>query len=683
MEFMEFMERLTSLVRAATIATMALSNELLLRQISEDRALGSSILFPHRHRFESPPFHIQLTDLWRSADPFVVIEAFRKGAKTTLSEEFLLMEALFGNFRYCLIFGETYTKACQRISGMKHELLTNMKIYNLFGKMQGKTWSENKIVLANNVCIEAHGWEEEIRGYLHLDARPDRAYLDDIETEERVRDSTTVDVNWKKLHAQLIPAMGDDDVAKVRMTGTPLADDCMIRRAAASSRWTHGFFPMCDGPIDDPKTESLWPERHSMEQIREKRDHFASEGMLREFNQEYLLIPTGAQGKPFEETMLRFADVAPTTYSPRVVIIDPARTVEVKKSDQTGHVTVSRLGTRLYVHQSGGEYWQPDEIVGGAFAMSRKHDDAEVAIEKNSLDDWLLQPMRAEMLKTGHTLKLKTMNAPQDRDKAQFIMGLRTFFLAGDIILVGGRAAHQQLVAQILNFPSGKRDILNALAYAPKVFSGIPVYPDFGEANQVTGYEVPRHASLLLGVNATQTETAAVLCALDGQFLTVLTDWISPLVPSDAIPDIATLIRAVYPGKRVVSWVPADVFDQTGRNPLIAALKSAGMPASRAEASVMTRGSLSPMLRTEMRGRRMLLVDSNARGVLQGLSSGYNWQVKPGGDRHAEPERGGPRTLIEALEGLTFALSRVDTAISLKPNATNTMGTPYLSALPR
>ena len=653
----------------------------MLRSISEDRALGASILFSHKHKNTSPDFHVQIMDLWRSSDPLVVIEAFREGAKTTLSEEFMLMEAAFGNFKYALIFGETYTKACQRIEAIKHEVASNDKLHSLFGKLKGAVWSENKILLTNGTLIEAHGWEEEIRGYKHRDMRPDRAYLDDIENASMVRDTMTVDTNWKKVHLQLIPAM--DKEGKVRMTGTPLADDCLIRRAAGSADWVSGKFPICDGDIDSPTTQSLWPDRYPMDWIRAKRDHFAREGMLREFNQEYMLIATGSQGKPFTEEMIHYQDIAPHAYSPRVVIIDPARTVEVKKSDQTGHVTVSKLGSRIYVHQSGGEYWQPDEIVAGAFAMSKRHDGARVVIEKNSLDDWLLQPIRAMSLMTGQALDLAPVNAPQDRDKAAFIMGLRSFFIAGDIILVGGRAAHTQLVSQILNFPSGKRDVLNALAYCLRVFSGTAVYGDFQEANIVSGYELNRQDGLLLGCNATGQETTAVLVAVNGRHMTVLADFVSPLMPNDAIPDVAALLRAVYTGKKVTAWVPADVFDQVGRNPLITALKSAGMPAKRSENAVMSRGSLSPLIRTEMYGRRMFLVDDNARHTMQALAQGYNFPVKPGGERAAAPATGPARTLMEGLEAISYAMTRPDNAVlSSATNATNSSGTRYMSALP-
>ena len=661
---------------------MSLSNISMLRTISEDRALGANLLFAHKHKNTSPAFHVKIMDLWRSADDLVVIEAFREGAKTTLSEEFMLMEAAFGNFKYALIFGETYTKACQRIEAIKHEVITNERLQGLFGTLKGSVWSENKILLKNGVCLEAHGWDEEIRGYKHRDMRPDRAYLDDIENKTLVRDTQTVDANWKKIYLELIPAM-DKELGKVRMTGTPLADDCLIRRASAAEDWTSGKFPICNGDINDPEAESLWPDRYPMEWIRKKREQYERNGMLREFNQEYMLIATGSQGKPFTEEMIRYQDMAPTAYAPRKVIMDPARTVEVKKSDQTGHVTVSKLGTRIYVHQSGGEYWQPDEIVAGAFAMSKKHDDAEVVIEKNSLDDWLLQPIRAMSLMTGQHLDMRAVNAPQDRDKAAFIMGLRPFFMAGDIILVGGRAAHSQLVSQILNFPSGKRDILNALAYVLRVFAGISVYPDFTDDNIVNGYSPSRREQLLLGVNSTGSETTAVLVAVDGRNMTVLADWVSPLMPNDAVPDIVALIRAVYQNRQVTAWVPADVFDQVGRNPLLAALKACGLKPNRGENAVMSRGSLSPSIRTAMGGRRMLLVDDNARATLNAFSGGYNWPVKSGGERGSEPTRNSARTLIEALETLTLAMTKPNNAsVGMSPNSVNSTGTPFLSALP-
>jgi len=663
-----------------------LTSAATLRVISEDRALASAMLFPHRHPQASPPFHVQIMDAWRSADELVLIEAFRSAAKSTLSEEHLLMEACFANFNYCLIIGETYTKACQRLEAIKNEAAKNMKLLTLFGKLtghRGRLWNEHQFELPNGVLLEAHGWEEELRGFKWHDWRPDRAYLDDIENETMVKDKAAVDATLRKLYLQLIPAM-DKEKRKVRVTQTPLAEDCLVSRLRADDQWTTLRFPICNGDIDDPATEALWPERFPMEWIRKERDRYEKAGQLRGFLQELMLMAIGSQDKPFESEHIREIALDPAPWLPKTLVVDPARTASVTSSDRTGRVVLSRLGTRIYVHASSGEYWKPDQIIADAFDTSRRFDDANVAIEKNSLDEWLLQPMRAEMLRRGVSLPLKAIQAPQDRSKEQFIMGLQPFFEAGDVVLVGGRGQHAQLVAEILNFPSGKRDILNALAYAQRVFSGVPVYEDFGSYNIIDGYEPTARDAMALCFNANGSETTAALVSVEGERLAVVADWISPVVPAQAVPDVLQLVRAAFPRARLTCWIPGDVADQADRMPLMTALRTAKMNPMRGAYPSMARGALSPMIRTEMKGKRLLLVDSNARQTLNALAGGYCYPVSKTGQLAAEPERGAHRTLLEGLESAVFVLtSRQNTLPDDLASARNPYGAQYFTSLPR
>ncbi|CAB3720057.1 hypothetical protein LMG22037_04686 [Paraburkholderia phenoliruptrix] len=665
---------------------MALTNAALLTSISEDRALGSAMLFPHRHPQASPAFHIEVMDLWRCADEWVLIEAFREGAKSTLSEEHLLIEACFGNFGYCLIIGETYTKACQRLEAIKFEATRNMRLQSLFGRVKqaGRVWNEHQMELANGVLLEAHGWEEEFRGFKWRDLRPDRAYLDDIENKERVKDKASVDASMRKLYLELIPAM-DKVRGKIRVTGTPLAEDCMITRLRENPDWTSRRYPICNGDIDDPETEALWPERYPMDWIRRKRDEMERAGQLRGFMQEYMLMAIGSQDKPFESDQIREMALDPAPWMPKVVITDPARTVDVKKSDRTGRVVLSRLGTTIYVHASSGEYWKPNEIIDDLFSTSQRFNDAAVAIEKNSLDEWLLQPMRAEMLRRGVTLALKPLSAPQDRDKEQFIMGLQPFFQAGDIVLVGGRSAHPKLVAEILNFPSGKRDILNALAYFQRVFSGAPVYEEFGEWNLIDGYEPSQRHAMALAFNAAGAETTAALICIEGERMVVVADWISPVPPAQAVPDIAQLVRAAFPRARVTAWLPADVLDQSDRMPIVPALRAAKMHPMRGGYINVSRGALSPMIRTESRGKRLFLVDSGATHTLNALAGGYNFPVNRTGNKDSLPETGPHRTLMEGLESATYVIcsQHNDVIPDGVHTAVNPQGASYMTSLPR
>src|ERR1700757_3483425 len=338
-----------------------------------------------------------------------------------------------------------------------------------------------------------------------------------------VKDKAAVDATLRKLYLQLIPAM-DKEKRKVRVTQTPLAEDCLVSRLRSDDQWVTLRFPICNGDIDDPATEALWPERFPMEWIRKERDRYEKAGQLRGFLQELMLMAIGSQDKPFESEHIREIALDPAPWLPKTLVVDPARTASVSSSDRTGRVVLSRLGTRIYVHASSGEDWRPDQIIADAFDTSRRFDDANVAIEKNSLDEWLLQPLRAEMLRRGESLPLKAIQAPQDRSKEQFILGLQPFFEAGDIVLVGGRGAHPQLVAEILNFPSGKRDILNALAYAQRGFTGVPVYEAFGAWTLIDGYEPSARDSLALCFNASGSDTTAVLVSVEGERMVAVAD---------------------------------------------------------------------------------------------------------------------------------------------------------------
>lgn len=661
-----------------------MTTQALLRAISEDRALGSAMLFRHRHGHESPPMHVAIMDAWRSADEFVMIEAFREGAKTTLAEEFLLMEAAFANFYYCLLICETYAKACQTLEAIAFEALTNSRLQALVGgKLLARKATENKLWFRAGPLIEAVGWEQEFRGFKYHNRRPDRAYLDDIENRERVRDKESVDATYKKIYRELRPAM-DKANRRIRFTQTPLAVDCAVTRLRADQDWMCYSFPICNGDPLDPATESAWPEKYPMEWVRSERASFERAGMLTEFNQEYMLIADSPDAKSFREDMLMFCDMAPAAWLPRHVIVDPSRTASAKKSDRTGRVVVSRMASRLFVHESGGYYWKPSEIVADAFDTAERHHAAGVAIEKNSLDDWLLEPMRNEMVRRGRALELTALQAPQDRDKLAFIMGLFPFFKAKEVYFVGGRSAHAQLIAEILNFPGGMLDIFNALAYSLKVFSGMLVYEDFGEDNVGPAPEVGRDDTLYLAWNASSVETVCVGVTRQGRHLSVVLDWAQRGAVSDAVKSIGVEVRATFPRAVLESYVPAQLHDEVRRIALYPALVAERFKPYRGEHTAAARGALADRIRTKVKNRALLTVDRRAERTLAALAGGYKFEVKSSGKTAQEPKEGVSRLVGEALETLILFLDRgmVDGLPEDAHYNVNPQGTKYMSSLP-
>lgn len=663
---------------------MTASNESLLRAISQDRALGSAMLFGHRHEQKSPDFHVAMMDLWRCQDEFVLIETFRGGAKTTLSEEFLAMEGLFGNFAYCIIFGETYTKACQKIEAIDYECRTNHKLGKIFGgKTLAKKSVENKIWFAGGAVLEGAGWEQEITGFKHHDRRPDRAYFDDIENLERVRSTAAVDATLKKLYSEVMPAL-DKTRRKLRITQTPRAVDCLVTRLRSNPDWLCAQFPICSGDVDDPLTVSAWPSRYPMEWVQAERDRYERAGELRQFQQEYLLSVDTAEAKPFVEDMLRSIEIAPAAWLPRYGIFDPARTANVATSARTGKVVVSRLGSKIIVHESGGYFWKPDEIRADVFATWRRHHCAEIGIEKDSLDEFLLQPIRFEMMRQGVVLPLRALNAPQDRDKSAYIMGLHPFFAAGDILLVGGRGNHPQLVAEILNFPGGKVDILNALAHSLKMFAGQPVYEDFGEANIGPAPTPVRGEVVTTAWHANASEVVCAVLLRSGRHLHVARDWAQSGPVTDCVRMILAELKATYPSARFEATVPAELHDAWQRIALVPALKAERLTPWRGEHIALARGCLAERLRMEVRHLRLLTVDKGAPLTMNALASGYKYPIGNGGRQQHEPEPSLSRLIAEALECTVAVLDRqLDSEAQSSGNyGHNAQGVRYRTALP-
>jgi len=119
--------------------------------------------------------------------------------------------------------------------------------------------------------------------------------------------------------------------------------------------------------------------------------------------------------------------------------------------------------------------------------------------------------------------------------------------------------------------------------------------------------------------------------------------------------------------------------------PLMNALRAANLPAHRGAYASSARGSLSPLIRTEARGRRLLLVTPDAKHTGNALAGGYNFPLGKDLRMSGEPERNPHRTLIEGLE--TLAASICNSNSDMLPDSahmgTNPQGVSYMTSLPR
>jgi hypothetical protein len=639
----------------------------LLEQASKDRALASIVLFKHRHPQAEAAMHVEMMDLFFSADRLIQLEAFRGAGKTTKLEEALILAGCFATYPYMLLVGEIFDKACQRLASIDRELRMNTELHRLFGgKVLARKSNVDRIWFLSGAVLQAVGWDQELQSFKEGTQRPVLAALDDIENKEGVRDKRAVDEAEEKLYDELIPAM-DQTFYKIINAQTRLAEDCIVTRKAKDPEWVYRGYPICNGDPDDPRTTAAWPARYPMEWIRREKRLYAHR--LGAFKRVYMLQAVAPESKPFRNAKFPVApDLRAGYWMPRYATYDPARTTNTRRirrqgeaidvSARTGKIVASRFGSQIIIFESGGYFWKPSELIADLFVTDDMHRPVKMGVERNSLDDWLMEPARLEMLRRHQILPLFPMLAPLDRSKDEFILTLVGFFETGEIVLVGGRDAHPDLVAEVEAYPHGSVDVLNALAHALRIFPGSPVYEDFNGSNIDEAPTPKRRETVHVAFNATPAEIVALACIVEGRRLHVAFDCAAHGSLVDIARDIAFTLRTRFPDATLQGWVPAELFEQQQRVPLVPALRAAKIPVSRGEYTTLARGTLSDRIRNEWRQKKMLLVDRAAALALNALAAGYALPVEKGGRTGANPEPGISRLVAEALECM---VKRLDT----------------------
>ena len=590
----------------------------LIRELESDWAFTLDFLFAHRHPQASPPFHRQIIDAWFSDHPAVLVEVFRGGAKSTRAEEAICVAALFQLARYILIVGNTYSSACERLASIRLELENNDKINGIFRYTKGATWTENLIQLNNGVIIQAFGANQSVRGTKNPanNARPDLVLIDDFED----RDSVATPEARRKVSQwftrELKPAL--DPSARIRVNGTPLHADSVIEQFKQDPTWQVLSFPLYT--VDGDTKVPMWNERFPLAWIEAKHDEFKANGDLAGFSQEYLLKPMSDAASIFARSDFQVIDptFSRVDFAPRILVVDPARTTNQRTSARTGYAVGSWVGNELYVHEATGHFHSPFEQVAHIFHLAQIYQPMTVAVEEDGLNQWLLQPLRAEMSRRGDIIPLQPVRAPRDKDN--FIKGLQPFFQAKEVRFM---KPMPDLEAELLAFPLGRKDVANALAYLLRLRPGMPVYANF-KGEHIQHRAPSQRADWFLFINATAGMLQAVLAFAQDGAVHVARDWVLEGSLDDSLRAVFLSASHEMPsGKRPVLFVPADRVLQNDGSGLPTTLKRMAVEFRQGKRTVEAQECLDTPMRMKRGVTPLLTVSPEATWTLNALAGGY------------------------------------------------------------
>lgn len=612
--------------------------EALIENFYKDRYLAHDYLFETRRKNKSPEFHHDILKLFYSSEQHCLAEAFRGGAKSTLVEEYTILSILFKDFRFAIIIGNSYERACERLAAIKHELETNELLIELFGNQVGPTWAVDAIVLANGARIQAFGAKQSLRGAKHMNDRPDLAVVDDLEDEDMVNTDLARYKAQRWFDGSLLPAL--IPTGKVRMVGTPLHPKSLLEARRNSPNWksiTVPIFYLKDG-VEKPS----WSDRFPMKWINELRQNYIRNGAITEFEQEYMCRAEDIATKPFKASMFKRGAV-PTGYRAIEIMVDPARTINAKTSARTGYAVWSWTGGELNVYEAYGRFHRPDEIIEEIFKLYDKYLPVTIGVEADGLEEFIMQPLRTEQVKRGVSIPLSPQRAP--KDKSSFISGLQPFYIAGSVTHIGDC---KDLESELVNFPTGRCDVPNALAYALKMRVGKPVYEEFSQRHIVDGLQINHRSIRYLAVSATPSTVAAALIQFRDGNIYITKDWVSNEPAQEALPII--LQEAKLLAGEFVVCSPAEQFDKYTNNGIPGILKANDIKTIRGHLAAQSIGCMKERLNQTNKGLPAFQVSNNARWVINAMARGYARNLLPTGSYSDFPVKNQYALLMEAIE---------------------------------
>jgi hypothetical protein len=324
--------------------------------------------------------------------------------------------------------------------------------------------------------------------------------------------------------------------------------------------------------------------------------------------------------------------------------IDPARTVN-DRSSATGWAVWSWVGNRLIVWNGGAELWRPDEIISHIFTLASAYAPVVIGVERDGLEEFILQPLRHEQLRRGQLIPVAGYRAP--RGKLSFIAGLQPFLAAGEIVFAKDISATKEF----LSFPAGKNDFINALAYALLIRPGQPIYEDFTRAH-VADVHARAGDPVFLCLNATAVVTTAIAVQLAGKTLNILADYVREGDPGNCLGEIVRDAGLTF-GSGLRLTAPEQHFRPYQTIGLVGAVRRLPAELHRGGDVAKGRAVLRALMASMGAGRPSLQVSPQARWVCNGLAAGYAraTDARAGGVPVAEEANEGIyRTLLEGLE---------------------------------
>ncbi len=354
-----------------------------IKRLEADDEAWFKYYFPNFYTSEPADFHKKSTRRVMTKDELYIVRSWsRELSKSGRTMMEVLKLCLTGKKKTVLLASASYDSAVNLLLPYKGILESNNRIIQDYGvQKRPGSWSDGKFVTRKGVSFRALGKGQSPRGARNNEARPDVILIDDIDTDEEVRNPDLIKEAIKWIEQALIPTRSVSKGLLIIACGNIIAKECCITAMGAKA----DYWEVVN--IRDKNDKSSWPQKNAEADIQRIENMISYES----FQKEYMNNPMDG-GDTFKE--LTFEQLPQMRHCDFVVIYaDPATSNrEVSKASSKAIVIVSNKGFRFHVHKAWVDQMSNAtfcEILFVAYELCKKAgvDTPFLFIENNTLQD--------------------------------------------------------------------------------------------------------------------------------------------------------------------------------------------------------------------------------------------------------------------------------------------------------
>lgn len=406
-------------INKATPVNLQESKADQLKRVSElekDTESWFSYYFPNFYTSEPAPFHKKATKRVLNNDEWFEVRAWsRELAKSARTMMEVLFLTITGKKRNVIMVSATASDAERLLLPYKSILESNNRIIHDYGVQESLgNWSADEFITKKGVAFRAIGAGQSPRGTRNEEVRPDVILIDDIDTDEEVRNPQRIKnkVNW--VMEALYATRSISNPLLMIVCGNIIGKFTTVTELAKKA----DHFEIIN--IRDKHGKSTWPTKNTEEMI----DRVLKPISYRSAQKEYFNNPL-KEGDVFKS--IKYGK-APSLRSCEAVVVyaDPSTSNKDNKSTGTSYKCVIVVGLKnsaYYVYwirlaQTSNSKFVDWLYEANNYLIKEKVDIRRIWLENNSLQDpFYEQVIKPEIKRRARNYKTRLPISLDDRKK--------------------------------------------------------------------------------------------------------------------------------------------------------------------------------------------------------------------------------------------------------------------------